>query len=94
MITSGETSAWPSAVVAICGRLLMISYCSREMKLPPSLVVPRLSTIQLSASALRITVARRPATNPDRMKRIITTSATTDAVITLVARRTIRLRKL
>ena len=64
------------------------------MKLPPSSVVPRLSTIQLSGSAFCITVARRPATNPDRMKSSITTSATTDAVIAAVARRTIRLRKL
>ena len=72
----------------------MISYCSREMKLPPSLVVPRLSTIQLSLSALPITVARSPATKPDKMNRSITTRATTDAVIALVVRRTIRLRKL
>src|SRR5260370_42673846 len=50
--------------------------------------------IQLSLTAVRVPVARRPATKPDRINRIITTSATTDAVIKLVARRTIKLRRL
>ena len=83
---------WPSALLAMPGRLSTIAACERAMPLLISAPAPLRSTSRLSGWPVATSVARMPSLIISTVANTKTTSAMPPAVSSVVTRRTHRLR--